>query len=171
MLQTKLVQVVPAQHGPLHGMFSMDSEGGIPCLFSQTLEEKIQNYVLTWQSCVGESWNMQAQVFHAPLVLSLPSHEQQYHEPLVPAPRWVLEFIISPGVTWNLWSQQLTGWHKLIHLRPRFQGLFKEVFFERFPLLTTEPHTPPHLPNNGEVEILLLIWQSGKRKSSVSFSF
>lgn len=90
------------------------------------------------------------QVFNAPLVLSLPSREQQsgiYH-----FPRNNLESVTTAAHRLTQAGTPLT--------KETFRA-FLEVFFERFPLLTTEP--TQHLTCPGEVQILLLIWQPGKR--------
>lgn len=168
MSQTKRVQIAPSQPVPFGDLFSTYSRERIPSWVSHTLVKEMQSCFLTWQSC---EWETEG-AYHAassgvapPCCLlsdgytssSSTTISWRYRE--VPTWHWVPTFKISQGVIWNWWSQQLTG----IPVTKKILGDFLELFFERSPFLTTEPHTSTHLPAAGEVQLLILSHQSGRK--------
>lgn len=116
MSQTKWVQIVPPQHGPLHDLFSMYSKEGIPSWVSHPWGgnlEPLPYLMKLWMKAERCTPCCTARCFTPPLfalcllMSSNTTISWRYAE--VPAWHGVLAFIISPGVIWNLWSQQLTG--------------------------------------------------------------
>lgn len=105
MSHTRIILIVPPQHGPPHGLFSMETKEGIPCLLSQTPGEEIENSFLAWQNCVCESWEMQVQVILCPTcslsassraaIPSTPGNNPMLSAGILTFPRSNLEFVTT----------------------------------------------------------------------------
>lgn len=124
-------------------------QGRVPILGFTPLGRKFRAASLP-DEALNESWKvhtmLHTQVFHAPVVCSLPSYEQQHHN-LLEIRRGTC-LARSAGI--HRFSRSnlefvITAAHRHTLLTKEVLGAFLEVFFERSPFLTTDPHTSPHL--------------------------
>lgn len=171
MSQQVSAEAPTSAQASLWPVFHVQQEKGIPTWISDTLAEEIESCSLTWRRCEWElkdahhaaSTCCMTPLFALCLLTSSSSTiSRQYAVYLSGAERQLSEF-----------PQEfvITTAHRHTLLTKKTLGAFLEVSFERCPFLTTEPHISPHLPSTGEVQLLLLIHESCRRKFSGDFSF